>query len=74
MFMVFFRKNVILFSGPWFVGPTAIDHLPTRMFYPKEVFLTSAEHATHALASATGKCFVMRPPDYCQGQFSRFFE
>ncbi|TPP39754.1 Protein polybromo-1 [Fasciola gigantica] len=67
-------KNVILFSGPWFVGPTAIDHLPTRMFYPKEVFLTSAEHATHALASATGKCFVMRPADYCQARPTEYNE
>ncbi|OON18820.1 Bromodomain protein, partial [Opisthorchis viverrini] len=65
-------QNMIFFSGPWFIAPTAVEHLPTRVFYPKEVFLTSAEHATHALASATGKCFVMRPVDYCQARPTEF--
>ncbi|VDQ03511.1 unnamed protein product [Trichobilharzia regenti] len=60
-------QNAILFTGPWFVTSSSVEHLPTRLFYPKEVFLTSTEHAVHALASATGKCYVMRPCDYAQG-------
>ncbi|CAH8496888.1 unnamed protein product [Schistosoma intercalatum] len=61
-------QNAILFTGPWFVTSSSVDHLPTRLFYPKEVFLTGADHATHALASATGKCYVMRPCDYSQAR------
>ncbi|KAH8861046.1 Protein polybromo-1 [Schistosoma japonicum] len=61
-------QNAILFTGPWFVTSSSVDHLPTRLFYPKEVFLTGSEHATHALASATGKCYVMRPCDYSQAR------
>ncbi|CAL8082046.1 unnamed protein product [Calicophoron daubneyi] len=67
-------QNVILFSGPWFLLPGSVEHLPTRVFYPKEVLLTSAEPATHALASATGKCYVMRPADYCQARPTEFNE
>ncbi|CAH8519270.1 unnamed protein product [Dicrocoelium dendriticum] len=59
-------QDMVYFSGPSFVSPSMVEHLPTRMFYPKEVFLASTEHATYALVSATGKCFVMRPADYCQ--------
>ncbi|KAA3671838.1 protein polybromo-1, partial [Paragonimus westermani] len=68
------KQNVIFVSGPWFIAPSAVEHLPTRVFYPKEVFLTSAEHATHALASATGKCYIMRPVDYCQARPTDFNE
>ncbi|KAF7257005.1 hypothetical protein EG68_05957 [Paragonimus skrjabini miyazakii] len=68
------KQNVIFISGPWFIAPSAVEHLPTRVFYPKEVFLTSAEHATHALASATGKCYILRPVDYCQARPTDFNE
>ncbi|CAH8508587.1 unnamed protein product [Heterobilharzia americana] len=61
-------QNAILFTGPWFVTSSSVEHLPTRLFYPKEVFLTSVDHTTHALASATGKCYVMRPCDYAQAR------
>ncbi|CAH8475965.1 unnamed protein product [Schistosoma turkestanicum] len=61
-------QNAILFTGPLFITSSLVDHLPTRLFYPKEVFLTGADHATHALASATGKCYVMRPCDYSQAR------
>nr|CAH8840900.1 unnamed protein product [Trichobilharzia regenti] len=67
-------QNAILFTGPWFVTSSSVEHLPTRLFYPKEVFLTSTEHAVHALASATGKCYVMRPCDYAQARPSEIPE
>lgn len=59
---------MFMFSGPSFITPNMIDHLPTRLFYSKEVFLIDSEHSSYPLALATGKCYIMRPVDYAQGE------
>ncbi|KAL5967885.1 Protein polybromo-1 [Taenia solium] len=52
-------------TGSIFVFPTEVEHLPTRVFYPREVFLTNNDRATFSIISVKGKCVVMRPADFC---------
>ncbi|KAJ1975783.1 hypothetical protein H4R34_004211, partial [Dimargaris verticillata] len=46
------------FKGVWFYRPEQTYHLPTRMFYPQELFFGAATE-TMPLDGAQGKCFVM---------------
>lgn len=57
-------------TGSIFVFPTEVEHLPTRVFYPREVFLTNNDRATFSITSVKGKCVVMRPADFCIGTSS----
>nr|VZI39478.1 unnamed protein product [Spirometra erinaceieuropaei] len=57
--------DTVYFTGVVMVSPAEVDHLPTRLFYPREVFMTNNEKATFPLSAALGKCFVMRPADFC---------
>ena len=51
------------FHGPWFISPASTQHLPTRMFYEKEVFLSSLEETMPA-EHITGKCCVLPFREY----------
>lgn len=51
------------FHGPWFISPGCTQHLPTRMFYEKEVFLSSLEETSLAEHIA-GKCCVLPFREY----------
>ena len=56
------------FHGPWFVHPDEVDHLPTRMFYYNEVFLSSI-HDTNPMRSVIGRCAVLSPKEYVTCEF-----
>ena len=58
-------SGICWFHGPWFVGPADTQHLPTRMFHDKEVFLSSLEETT-PLMNVTGKCCVQPIREYCR--------
>ena len=60
-------EDGISLTGSIFVFPIEVEHLPTRVFYPHEVFLTSNDRATFSITSVKGKCFIMRPADFCLG-------
>lgn len=51
------------FHGPWFISPASTQHLPTRVFYEKEVFLSSLEETMPAEHIA-GKCCVLPFREY----------
>ncbi|KAL5112565.1 Protein polybromo-1 [Taenia crassiceps] len=59
------NEEAVSVTGSIFVFPTEVEHLPTRVFYPREVFLTNNDRATFSITSIKGKCFVMRPADFC---------
>ncbi|XP_046573937.1 protein polybromo-1-like isoform X7 [Haliotis rubra] len=61
------------FSGPWFVCPTEIEHSPTRLFYKREVFLSSIED-TNPLRSIIGKCCVLHYKEYCSSRPTEYSE
>ena len=64
--MIFFLCHVsgqTWFHGPWFISPADTQHLPTRMFYEKEVFLSSLEE-TMPVANIAGKCCVLPFREY----------
>jgi hypothetical protein len=52
------------FHGSWFVRPSEAQHEPTRLFYKREVFLSSIED-TNPLGSIISKCCVLHIKDYC---------
>ncbi|KAL8620376.1 hypothetical protein ACOMHN_013001 [Nucella lapillus] len=51
------------FHGSWFVRPSEIEHPPNRLFYKREVFLSSIED-TNPLGSVINKCCVLHIKDY----------
>uniref|UniRef100_A0A5K3EUD3 Bromo domain-containing protein n=1 Tax=Mesocestoides corti TaxID=53468 RepID=A0A5K3EUD3_MESCO len=80
------NEETVFVTGSIFVFPVEVDHLPTRVFFPREVFLTNNDKATFPISSAMGKCLVMRaadffvarPTSYREGEVfvceSKFFE
>ena len=60
------------FHGPWFISPADTQHLPSRMFYEKEVFLSSLEETT-PVASIAGKCCVLPFREYVRCKIISFF-
>ncbi|XP_044737785.1 protein polybromo-1 isoform X3 [Chrysoperla carnea] len=51
------------FRGPWLIQPSEVPHLPTRLFYKQEVFLSTIED-TNPLVGIVGKCSVLEYQDY----------
>ena len=51
------------FSGPWFVRPDEVEHVPTKMFYRNEVFMSSIQD-TNPMRSVIGRCAVLVPKDF----------
>lgn len=51
------QTGTVFFFGPIFIHPEETQHEPTKMFYKKEVFLSSLEE-TLPITCVTGKCMV----------------
>lgn len=60
------------FHGPWFISPASTQHLPTRVFYEKEVFLSSLEETIPAEHIA-GKCCVLPFREYVRCKEVKFY-
>ena len=69
---VFFVSGHSWFHGPWFISPADTQHLPTRMFYEKEVFLSSLEE-TVSVGNISGKCCVLPFREYARCELNFFF-
>lgn len=63
LFVIVCFSGQTWFHGPWFISPASTQHLPTRMFYEKEVFLSSLEETMPAEYIA-GKCCVLPFREY----------
>lgn len=59
-----------IFVGTLFLRPEAIDHTPARLFYQREVFLSTSEDRTFNLASVTGKCCVLYSKDFANCMYN----
>ena len=55
------------FHGPWFVRIEETQHLPTRMFYERELFMSNI-HDTNPMRSIIRKCAVLFPSDYVKSK------
>ena len=51
------------FRGPWFVRVKEVQHVPTKMFYEREVFMSNIQD-TNPMRSIIRKCAVLFPTDY----------
>ena len=69
---VFFVSGHTWFHGPWFISPADTQHLPTRMFYEKEVFLSSLEE-TVSVGNISGKCCVLPFREYARCELNFLF-
>ncbi len=58
-----FYSNDPWFHGPWFIRKEETDHLPTRMFYERELFMSNI-HDTNPMRSIIRKCVVLGPTEY----------
>ena len=65
----FSSRGDAYFHGCWFVRPGEIEHAPTRLFYKREVFLSSIED-TNPLGSVISKCCVLHIKDYCSCRYT----
>ena len=68
----FFVSGHSWFHGPWFISPADTQHLPTRMFYEKEVFLSSLEE-TVSVGNISGKCCVLPFREYARCELNFLF-
>lgn len=59
----FYFSDNPYFYGPWFVRPVEVEHAPTRLFFKREVFLSSIED-TNPMHSIMGKCSVQHIKEY----------
>lgn len=59
--------------GPCFVSPAQVDHVPTRLFYKKEVIRSSREQTIPA-SSIVGRCAVLSYKEYCTSRFTEIAE
>ncbi|XP_046839607.1 protein polybromo-1-like isoform X2 [Xenia sp. Carnegie-2017] len=57
------RTGVTYFCGSSFIPPDDTQHLPTHMFYDKEVFHIAMEEV-HRMCDIEGKCFVLPIREY----------
>uniref|UniRef100_A0A915DFK5 Protein polybromo-1 n=1 Tax=Ditylenchus dipsaci TaxID=166011 RepID=A0A915DFK5_9BILA len=66
-------KEVVFLKGTWCYKPGETYHKATRMFYPKEVFLTPYKD-TITVDRLKGKCCVMFVDDYLRRKPANFSE
>ena len=59
--------------GPCFINPAQVDHVPTRLFYKKEVIRSSREQTVPA-SSIVGRCAVLSYKEYCTSRFTEVAE
>ncbi|XP_051568786.1 protein polybromo-1-like isoform X3 [Myxocyprinus asiaticus] len=57
------RDGAGFFFGPIFIHPEETEHEPTKMFYKREVFLSSLEE-TCSMTCISGKCVVSSFKDF----------
>uniref|UniRef100_A0A8C4QAN4 Polybromo 1 n=1 Tax=Eptatretus burgeri TaxID=7764 RepID=A0A8C4QAN4_EPTBU len=57
------KEGHVFFFGPVFIHPEETKHEPTKMFYRKEVFLSTIED-TFSMDRVLGKCCVLPLKDY----------
>ncbi|CAN0103364.1 unnamed protein product [Lampetra fluviatilis] len=57
------KDGRVWFFGPFFIPPEDTEHEPTKMFYKKEVFLSTVEE-TCTMDTVIGKCCVLAFKDY----------
>lgn len=57
------QNGTVLFFGPIFINPEETQHEPTKMFYKREVFLSSLEE-TLPMTCVIGKCMVSSFKDF----------
>lgn len=56
------------FRGPWFVRVKEVQHVPTKMFYEREVFMSNIQD-TNPMRSIIRKCAVLFPTDYVKCEY-----
>ena len=61
-------RGVTYFSGSSFIPPDDTQHLPTHMFYDKEVFHIALEEV-HRMCDIEGKCFVLPIREYVRCKY-----
>jgi len=59
--------------GPCFVSPLQVDHIPTRLFYKKEV-IRSSKQQTVPVSSIVGRCAVLTYKEYCTSRITEIAE
>ena len=62
------------FRGPWFLRVEEVQHLPSRMFYERELFMSNIQDS-NPMRSIIRKCGVLYPSDYtkCKFIFTLYF-
>jgi len=68
-----FASGESFIHGPFFVHPAQIDHVPTRLFYKKEVIRSSKEETVPS-SSIVGRCAVLSYKEYCTSRFTEIPE
>ena len=58
MFYIILFSGDPWFCGPWFVRPTEVECIASRMFYEQELFLSNISD-TNPMRSIIGRCVVM---------------
>lgn len=64
-------SNDVYFTGTTFVRPADIPHSPTRLFYRRELFLSSQE-TVHPISRISGRCCVLHLKEYCCSKCYRY--
>ena len=70
---LFVASGEAFIRGPHFVHPAQVDHVPTRLFYKKEVIRSSREE-TVAASSVAGRCTVLSYKEYCTSRLTEIAE
>eukprot|EP00117_Sycon_ciliatum_P036027 scpid20638/ scgid27185/ Protein polybromo-1; BRG1-associated factor 180; Polybromo-1D len=61
------------FHGPWFVRPSEVEHSPSRMFYKRELLMSSL-HDSNSMKSIQGRCAVLDMQTYTKGRMTEVNE
>jgi len=68
-----YASGEVFIHGPSFVSPAQVDHVPTRLFYKKEV-IRSSRQQTLPSSSIAGRCAVLSYKEYCTSRFTEIPE
>lgn len=72
-FLSVFASGEAHIHGSYFISPAQVEHVPTRLFYKKEVIRSSREQ-TVAASSIIGRCAVLSFKEYCTSRFTEIPE
>jgi len=73
IFLYVFTSGEAFIHGPNFINPAQFDHVPTRLFYKKEVIRSSREQTVPS-SSIVGRCAVLSYKEYCTSRFTEIAE